>query len=51
MFAITSFRCIEVLFHVFYNCRSEEHEQFFIPKTSLDRGSLNRGSTVFELER
>ena len=42
-------RYIEVLFHTFY-CnfgRDIEIISFVISRTSLNRGSLNRGSTVF----
>ena len=41
-------RYIEVLFHTFY-CnfgRTGEQLSFVIPRASLYRGSLNRGSTV-----
>ena len=44
-------RYIEVLFHTFY-CnfgRDIEIISFVISRTLLNRGSLNRGSTVFQL--
>ena len=44
MFAITRFRCIEVLFHIFYYYWGQEL------RTSLYRGSLNRGSIVLYLQ-
>ena len=46
-------RYIEVLFHTFY-CnfgRDIEVISFVISRTSLNRGSLNRGSTVFLSQR
>ena len=45
MFVITRFRYIEVLFHIFY-CHWGKKKQFVMSRTSLYRGSLNRGSTV-----
>ena len=44
MFIIIRFRYIEVLFHKFYYYWGKEF--FFIPRTSLYRGSFYRGSTV-----
>ena len=44
MFVITRFRYIEVLFHIFYHYTKKS---FAVPMTSLYRGSLYRGSTVF----
>ena len=44
-------RYIEVLFHTFY-CnfgRDVEYRSLVISRTSLNRGSFNRGSTVLEL--
>ena len=44
-------RYIEVLFHTFY-CnfgQDLEYRSFVISRTSLNRGSLNRGSTVASL--
>ena len=43
-------RYIEVLFHTFYFNfgRDVEYISFVISRTSLSRGSFNRGSTVYE---
>ena len=47
MFVITRFRYIEVLFHIFYcHWLGLKKKQFVMSRTSLYRGSLNRGSTV-----
>ena len=45
LFAITRFRFIEVLFHIFYYYWGKKIS-FVTPRTSLYRGSLNRGLTV-----
>ena len=50
MFAITRFRCFEVLFHLFYYYTVlGPGKSSIIPRTSFYRGSLNRGSTVHEV--
>ena len=49
LFAITGikmFRYIEVLFHIFYYCRGIK-KWVVMPRTSLQRGLLYRGSIVF----
>ena len=42
------FRYIEVLSHTCYCYFGRARVSFVIPRTSLYRGSLNRGSTVFD---
>ena len=50
MFAITRFRYIEVLFHIFYYYWGKGNPVFFILTTLLHRGSTYRGSTVQTLK-
>ena len=46
LFAITSFRYIEALFHIFFYYWGRKRKSFVISRMSLYRGSLYRGSTV-----
>jgi len=47
LFALTRFRYIEVLFHIFYYYRYWGKKSFVIPRASLYRGSFYQGSTVY----
>ena len=49
MFAITKFRCIEVLFSYILQLLGRRIS-FVIPKTLLYSGALSQGSTVLDLK-
>ncbi len=49
MFAISRFRYIEVLFHIFCYYWDEKYRSLYRRRTSLYRGSLNGDYTVLSL--